>query len=188
MRKLIVSEWITLDGVFDADPECFNQWFIPYDSDARAEYIKKIILGCGAFLMGGTTYSALAPYWSALKHNEFDLADKMNNAPKHVVSTTLQTAEWNNTQKIIRNNVVEEIAKLKQESGDYILVPGSAALVQSLMEANLIDEYRFLVHPIIMGRGRRFFKGGMPVRKLNLVETQPLPLGVIALFYESVKN
>ena len=188
MRKLIVSEWITLDGVFDADPEYFNQWFIPYDSDARAEYLKRSILGCGAFLMGGATYSALAPYWSALKHNEFDIADKMNNAPKHVVSTTLQTAEWNNTQKIIRDNVVEEIAKLKQESGDYMLVPGSATLVQSLMEANLIDEYRFLVHPIMMGHGRRFCKDGMPVTKFNLVKTETLSLGVIALFYESVKN
>jgi dihydrofolate reductase len=137
---------------------------------------------------GGTTYRSLAPYWSALKHNEFDLADKMNNAPKHVVSTTLQTAAWNNTQEIIRDNVAEEIAKLKQESDDYILVPGSATLVQSLMEANLIDEYRFLVHPIIMGQGRRFFREGMPVRKLNLVETQTLPLGVIALFYEPVRN
>jgi dihydrofolate reductase len=188
MSKLVVSEWVTLDGVFDADPEFFNQWFMPYESEARAEYIKESILGCGAFLMGGGTYSTLAPYWSALKQNEFGLADKMNNTPKYVVSTTLQTGQWNNTQMIIKDNVVKEIAKLKQELGDYILIPGSATLVQSLMEPDLIDEYRFLVHPVTIGRGRRFCKDGMPLTKLNLVKTESLPLGVIALFYESVKN
>ena len=187
MRKIIVSEWITLDGVFDADPQYFNEWFMPYDSDARMVYIQKTVLGCGAFLMGGATYNTLAPYWSALKNNEFGLADKMNSAPKYVVSTTLEKADWNNTQRIIKENVVEEIRQIKQEPGDYILIPGSATLVQSLMTTDLIDEYRFLVHPIIMGSGKRFFKEGMPTTKLKLVETQTLDLGVSLLRYQRVE-
>ncbi len=187
MRKIIVSEWITLDGVFDADPQYFNEWFMPYDSEARGAYIQKSILGCGAFLMGSTTYNMLAPYWSALKNNEFGLADKMNSAPKYVVSTTLKKAKWNNTQ-IIKKNVIEEIRKLKRESGKYILIPGSATLVQSLMEANLIDEYRFLVHPIIMGSGKRFFKDGMDTTRLKLVKTKTFSLGVILLCYKPVRK
>lgn len=184
MRKIIVSEWITLDGVFDSDPPYFNEWFIPYDSEARAAYIQKTILGCGAFLMGGATYTMLAPYWSALKDNEFGLADKMNNTPKYVVSTTLEKADWHNTQKIIKENIIEEIKKLKQEPGDYILIPGSATLVQSLMAAGLVDEYRFLIHPVIMGSGKRFFKDGMPTTKMTLIKTESIDLGVSVLYYQ----
>ncbi|HMB93684.1 MAG TPA: dihydrofolate reductase family protein [Rhodothermales bacterium] len=183
MRKIITSEWITLDGVFDSDPKYFEQWFAPYHSDARAAYIQKSILGCGTLLMGRTTYSALAPYWSAMEHNEMGVADKMNAVPKYVVSTTLQSADWNNTKKIISNHVAEEIAQLKQTSGDYILIPGSAMLIESLMEMNLIDEYRFLVHPIIMGSGKRFFKDGMPTTGLKLVKTEALDLGVMLHCY-----
>lgn len=188
MRKIIVSEWITLDGVFDSDPQYFNEWFVPYHSEARAAYIQKTILGCGAFLMGGVTYNGLAPYWSALKNNEFGLADKMNSAPKYVVSPTLAEANWHNTQRIIKENVIEEIRQFKQEPGDYLLIPGSATLVQSLMAADLIDEYRFLVHPVIMGSGQRFFKDGMPTTKMALVKTEPIDLGVSVLYYEPLKN
>lgn len=188
MRKIIVSAWITLDGVFDAEPQYFNQWFMPYDSEARGAYIQETVLGCGAFLMGGATYNMLAPYWSALKNNEFGLADKMNSTPKYVVSTTLEKADWNNTHRIITANVIEEVRQLKQEPGDYILIPGSATLVQSLMAAGLIDEYRILVHPIIMGSGQRFFKDGMPTTKMVLSKTEPIDLGVSALYYQSLKN
>ena len=188
MRKIIASEWMTIDGVFDSDPKYFEQWFAPYHSDARADYIQKSILGCGALLMGRITYSALASYWSAMKNNEMGVADKMNTAPKYVVSTTLQTADWNNTKKIIRDHVAEEITKLKQTSGDYILIPGSATLIESLMEANLIDEYRFLVHPIIMGSGKRFFNDGMPTTGLKLVKTEALDLGVILLCYRRAEG
>jgi dihydrofolate reductase len=183
MRKIIVSEWITLDGVFDADPQYFNEWFMPYESEARGASIQKTILGCGALLMGGATYNTLAPYWSTLAHNEFGLADKMNNAPKYVVSTTLENAEWNNT-KVIKEKVIEEITRLKQAHGDYILIPGSATLVQTLMEAGLVDEFRFLVHPVVMGKGKKFFKNGMPNTKIKLINSEQLALGVVALRYE----
>lgn len=188
MRKIVVSEWITLDGVFDSDPRYFGEWFIPYDSDGRAAYIQKTVLGCGAFLMGSATYNMLAPYWSVLKNDEFGLADKMNSTPKYVVSTTLEKADWHNTQRFIRENVVEEIRKIKQEPGDYILIPGSATLVQSLMEADLIDEYRFLVHPIIMGSGKRFFKGIKQKLDLEFTSSRVFKSGVVLLCYQSMKN
>lgn len=185
MRKLVVSEWVTLDGVFDADT--MDQWFIPYHSEERGEYIREGILACDAQITGRTTYEMLAPHWSVLKNNEDGIADKLNSMPKYVVSSTLKKAEWNNTT-IIRENVVEEITRLKQQPGREIFIPGSSTLVQSLMEADLIDELRFLVHPVMMGSGKRFFKGAVATTRLELVKTETLSLGVVMLQYKPVAN
>ena len=182
MRKLIVKEWITLDGVFDA--QSMDQWNAPYHSDSRARCIIEDMLGCDAILYGRHTYEMLMPYWSSLKNNEFGIADKLNSVAKYVVSTTLKKAEWNNTT-IIRDNVIKEVQRLKKQPGNYILVDGSATLVHSLMEAGLVDEYRFLVHPVIMGSGKRFFAAENPMSKLQLVTSQALDLGVLRLVYET---
>jgi dihydrofolate reductase len=184
MRKIIVTEWLTLDGAFDADPKHFEKWFLPYHSEARAQHIQRNILGCGALLMGRMTYEALAPYWSPMKNNEMGVADKMNATEKHVVCSTLKRQVWNNTKGIFDGNVMEEIARLKQSDGDCILVPGSATLVHSMMAKNLIDEFRFLVHPIVLGPGRRFFAEGMPTTRLDLVRSEALDLGVVELCYQ----
>jgi dihydrofolate reductase len=181
IRKLVVSEWMTLDGVIDADT--MKEWFEPYDSEDRRNYIKENVLTSDAFLVGRVTYEMLASYWPNQKNNEMGIADRLNNAPKYVVSSTLKNAEWNNS-KIINDNVVEEIAKLKQQPGQDILMFGSATLVQSLMEADLIDEYRLLVHPIIMGSGKGFFRDKMASTKLKLVKTKTLDLGVILDCYQ----
>ena len=184
LRRLVVSEWVTLDGVFDADS--MKEWFEPYDSPDRQEYIKENVLTSDAFLVGRVTYEMLAAYWPNQKNNEMGVADRLNSAPKYVVSSTLKKAEWNNST-IINEDVVEEITKLKQQPGQDILVFGSAKLVQSLMEADLVDEYRFLVHPIIMGSGKRFFRDEMAT-KLKLVKTKTLPSGVILDCYQSATN
>jgi len=181
MRKLVVSEWVTLDGVFDADT--MKEWFEPYESPDRNDYIKENVLSSDAFLVGRVTYEMLAAYWPNQKNNEMGVADRLNSAPKYVVSSTLKKAEWNNST-IIKADVVEEITKLKQQPGQDILVFGSATLVQSLMEADLIDEYRFLVHPTVMGSGKRFFKDGMPATKLELISTKTLNSGVILDCYK----
>jgi dihydrofolate reductase len=186
MRKLIVKAWITLDGVFDASKDKFEQWFIPYDSKARLEQIKETELGSDAFIYGRTTYEFLAPGWSKMPKEQMELAVKLRDTPKYVISTTLEKADWNNTT-IIRENVEEEIAKLKQQPGQQILIDGSATLVESLMETDLIDEYQFLVHPIILGSGERFFKDASKV-PLKLVEAKQLDLGVMLLRYEPEKN
>jgi dihydrofolate reductase len=185
LRKLIVSEWMTLDGVFDADS--MKEWFEPYESQDRQEYIKENVLTSDAFLVGRVTYEMLASYWPNQKNNFAGIADRLNSAPKYVVSSTLKKAEWNNST-IIEDNVVEEITKLKQQPGQDILVFGSAKLVQSLMEADLVDEYRFLVHPIIMGSGKRFFSDEMAGTKLKLVKTETLDLGVTLDCYQSITN
>ncbi len=184
-RKLVVSVWVTLDGIFDADT--MEQWFMPYDSKDRQEYIRETIESSDALLLGGVTYEMLWPYWSTQTNDNNGPARKLNRMKKHVVSSTLEKAEWNNTQKIIRKDVTEEIRKLKREPGGDMLIPGSATLVQSLMQTDLIDEYQFLVHPVIMGSGKRFFKDGMPATKLELVNTKTFPLGVMLLCYQPAK-
>ncbi len=163
-------------------------WWLPYHSDERATHIRKTIESADALLLGATTYKMLAPYWSAQENDDNGPARKLNSMAKYVISSTLKESLWNNTQKIIKDNVVEEIRKLKQETGGDILIPGSGTLVQSLMETDLIDEYRFLVLPVIMGAGKRFFKDGVEITKLALVETKTLPLGVLALVYEAKKK
>jgi dihydrofolate reductase len=184
MRKLVVSEWVTLDGVFDANT--MKDWFTPYDSEDRRKHIKAGIMAVDAFLMGKVTYKMLASYWSPLPDDaEEGLAGKLNNTPKFVVSSKLKKADWNNST-IIKDKVVKEITKLKQQPGNEIQIGGSATLVQSLMKANLIDEFRFLVHPVIMGRGKAFFKDGMRTKGLELVDTKALALGVMSLTYKPI--
>jgi dihydrofolate reductase len=180
MRRLIVSAWMTLDGVFDANN--MHQWFIPFDSVERQEYIKEGILSADALLLGRVTYEMLAPYWSALKNNEMGVAGKLNSVPKFVVSSALKNAEWNNSS-IIRGNLAEAVGRMKKEPGNEIQIEGSGTLVRSLMETGLIDEYRLLIHPVIMGAGKRFFGDGAAIGKLELVENRKLSLGVVLLRY-----
>ncbi|WP_019586937.1 dihydrofolate reductase family protein [Deinococcus apachensis] len=124
MRRLIVLERITLDGVFDA--ASMGQWDFPYHSDERAEVIS---WGSDAYLLGRVTYKMLAPHWSALGNNEMGVADKLNSMRKYVVSSNLEKAEWNNTT-IIRGDAAEEVGQLKWQEGGDILVQGSAVLLQ----------------------------------------------------------
>jgi dihydrofolate reductase len=184
-RKLVVSTWMTLDGVFDADS--MEQWFAPYDSEERQKYIQESILTCDAIVFGRTTYEMLAPYWSACKNNEDGVADKLNSVTKYVVSSTLKEADWNNTT-IIGSRVAEEVTKLKEQPGREIQIEGSATLAQSLTDADLIDEYRFLVHPVVMGAGKRFFKDGKTPTKLKLVSSETLDLGVHLLVYQPARS
>ena len=110
MGRLLVSAWVTLDGVFDAGT--MEQWFHLHHSDERGEYIKNQILACDALLLGRVTHEMLAPYWSSLKQNEMGIADKMNGASKYVASSTLKNAEWNNSA-ILSGNIAGQITKLK---------------------------------------------------------------------------
>ncbi len=185
MRKVIVKEWITLDGVFDAAN--MDQWFFPYDSTERRAHITEVYAGCDAYLLGKTTYEMLWPYWSSQKNDDNGPASWLNSVRKYVVSSTLKKAEWNNTT-IIRENVTEEIATLKRRPGKDILIDGSATLVHSLMDTALIDEYQFLIQPAIMGSGRRFFEEEKSITRLKLVNTKMLNHGVLALTFKVTKN
>jgi dihydrofolate reductase len=185
MRKIVVSAWVTIDGIFDADT--MQEWFFPFDSIAKSEYIRESILKADALLVGRTTYEMLAAYWPLQLNDDNGPASKINSMKKFVVSTKLEKADWNNST-IINKNIIEEIKKLKQQNGSEIQIPGSATLVQSLMKANLIDEYRLLVHPIIMGSGKRFFKHEMKTSGMKLVKTQTLDKGVVLLCYQLVNE
>lgn len=179
MGRVIVYEYVTLDGVMEAPEE----WQFPYYSDDVAEVIKAQILEPDAILLGRATYEIFAAYWPYRTHNEFGTADKLNSTPKFVVSSTLEKAEWNNST-LIKENVAEEITRLKQQPGGDIAIIGSATLVQSLMHHDLIDEYQLLVHPVVVGRGKRLFEDGSIPTALRLVETRAFSSGVVLLSYQ----
>ena len=183
VRKIIVSEFLTLDGVMEAS----EQWQPPYVSDDVAQEIRAGIHAAEAALLGRVTYEIFAAYWPARTNNEFGIADKLNSERKFVVSATLEKAEWNNST-LIKGNVAEEIRKLKQQPGGDLRVVGSATLAQSLMTAGLVDEYRFFVHPIVVGHGKRLFQDGMDRTALKLVETKTFSSGVVFLHYQAVKG
>jgi dihydrofolate reductase len=181
MKKIVVSAWVTLDGIFDANS--MDEWFNPYDSEERQNYIRDGILGSEALLLGRTTYEMLSSYWPNLKNNEMGVAAKLNSMRKYVVSTTLKKASWENSTIVL----LEDIEKLKQQPGEgEIQIEGSATLVASLMEADLVDEFRFLVHPVIMGNGKRFFMEDMHVKGLQLMKSQPMAMGVMLLCYQRI--
>ena len=184
MRKLWVKVWMTLDGVFDADT--MDYWWQPYDSTERQQYIMQEYAKGDVYLLGRTTYEMLWPGWSTQTTGDGP-GPILNRMQKYVVSTTLETAPWKEST-IIRGNVVEELTKLKQQPGKDIIIDGSASLVQSLMGTDLIDEYRFLVEPFIVGRGSRFFPDGTPQTKLRLVESKMLSFGSLALIYQPDKE
>jgi dihydrofolate reductase len=183
VRKLVVKEWMTLDGVFDADT--MDQWWNPYDSAERQQEILEVYSRGDAYLLGRTTYEMLWPFWSTQTTGDGP-GPILNRMHKYVVSTTLSTTPWKEST-IIRGNVVEAITTLKQQPGKDIIIDGSASLVHSLMRTDLIDEYRFLVLPFIMGKGRRFFPDGTAQTKLRLVESKPLSFGALALTYQPDK-
>ena len=178
MRKLWVKAWITFDGVFDADT--MDDWWQNTNSPERMEYIMEQYSQGDIYMMGRTTYEMLWPGWSK---DTTAVGQILNRMHKYVISTTLREAPWKEST-IIREHVVEEIAKLKQQPGKDIIIDGSATLVQSLQGTGLIDEYRLLVEPFIMGRGRRFFAEGTAMNKLRLVESKTLNSGTLALVYQ----
>lgn len=184
MRKLVVSEWMTLDGVIDAGT--MNQWFDPYQSDERAEYIQEGVMGSDIFLFGRITYEMLAQFWPHAKNNEMGIADKMNSMAKYVVSSEPLKVPWENTTRI-QGNIVEAIARLKQPPGQDIRIAGSPTLVRSLIPTGLIDEYRLLVHPIIMERGKRLFREVGESSRLKLLRTETFSKGVVLLCYQPDK-
>ncbi len=176
MRKLVVSEFLSLDGVMEA-PET---WHFPYGSDDMQAFNMARINGYGAFLFGRVTYQGFAAVWP---NRTGEFADKLNNLPKFVVSSTLDKAEWNNST-LIKTNMVEEVTKLKQQEGGNIGVTGSATLVQSLLQAGLIDEMYLSIDPIVVGHGKHLFKEGFERMTLKLVDTKTFTSGAVVLSYQ----
>jgi len=128
------------------------------------------------------TYQGFAAAWPP-RTDEGGFADRINSLPKFVVSTTLAKLEWNNS-RLIKGNIAEEISRLKQQPGQDILVAGSCMLVNTLMQHDLIDEYRLMVHPIVLGSGKRLFGDGSDMKVLKLVDTRTFSSGIVVLTYQ----
>src|SRR5215216_4998815 len=174
MRKIVVTEFMALDGVME-DPA----WTFKYWNDETAKFKGEETLASDALLLGRVTYQGFAAAWPESKDEG---APYFNSVRKYVVSTTLDKAEWNNST-LIKDNIVQEIIKLKQQDGKDIVVHGSATLVQTLMQHDLVDRYRLLVYPVVVGKGKRLFKEGIPAT-LKLLRSQSFSSGVVALVYE----
>jgi dihydrofolate reductase len=180
MRKIVVSEFVTLDGVME-DPA----WTFPYWNDEIAKFKFDELFASGALLLGRVTYQGFAAAWPS-RTDEQGYADRMNSLPKHVVSTTLEKAEWNNSM-IINENVAEQISRLKQQPGQDILLFGSGTLVQTLVQHDLVDKYNLLLYPVVLGGGKRLFRDESKAN-LRLVDTKTFSSGVIALSYQADKK
>ncbi|MBZ0282531.1 MAG: dihydrofolate reductase family protein [Anaerolineae bacterium] len=174
MRKLVVTEFLSLDGVME-----HPAWTAPYWNDEIAKFKGDETDASDAMLLGRVTYQGFAAAWPESKDEG---APYFNSVRKYVVSTTLDKATWNNSH-IIKDNIVTEITKLKQQDGKDIVVHGSATLVQTLMQHDLVDSYRLLVYPVVLGKGTRLFQDGS-IATLKLVQSQSISSGVVALVYE----
>lgn len=179
MRKIIVSTYMTLDGVID-DP----MWTFPYWGDDIAEYQYADLFAADALLLGRETYEAFAEAWQA-RTGADAFADRINAMPKYVASRTLETATWNST--VLKGDVVAEIAKLKAQPGMNILKYGGGELLNTLMQSGLLDELHLLIYPLTVGKGARLVPDGSE-GKLKLVDSKTFNSGVIALTYQLDKQ
>jgi dihydrofolate reductase len=179
MRKVTAGLFLSLDGVVES-PE---KWHFPYFNDEMGEAIGAAMAAADAMLLGRVTYQEFASYWPGVSSEDQPFADHMNNTPKYVVSTTLDKVEWNNST-LIKGNVAEEIAKLKQQPGKDIGITGSATLVQSLLQEDLLDELGLMIHPVVVGTGRRLFEEGGGQKGLKLVDSRTFSTGVVYLTYQ----
>jgi dihydrofolate reductase len=177
MAKIIVTEFLSLDGVM-GEPQT---WSFPYWGDDIGKFKLDELFASGAHLLGRVTYDGFAQAWPD-RTDEAGFADRMNNLPRYIVSTTLENPTWQGTT-VIKDNVVEEIKRLKEQPGQDILVAGSATLIQTLIKHDLVDEYHLLVYPVVLGNGKRLFQDDTGT-KLKLIETKTFASGVQAMIYQ----
>jgi dihydrofolate reductase len=179
VRKITAGLFVSLDGVVES-PE---KWQLPYFNDEMGEAVGLAMAAADAMLLGRVTYQEFASYWPGVSSEEQPFAGYMNDTPKYVVSTTLDTVGWNNST-LIKGNVAEEITRLKQQPGKNIGITGSATLVQSLVRDDLLDELGLMVHPVVVGRGKRLFENGGSPKGLKLVDSKTFSTGVVYLTYQ----
>jgi dihydrofolate reductase len=178
MRKIVAGLFISLDGVIES-PE---KWHFPYFNDEMGAEVGAQMAASDAMLLGRVTYQEFAGFWPNADASD-PFTAQMNNTPKYVVSTTLDTVEWQNST-LIKGNIAEGIAALKQQPGKNIAITGSVTLVDSLLQNDLLDELRLLVHPVVVGSGKRLFKDGGDLKRLQLVESKTFGTGVVSLVYQ----
>ena len=177
MRKIIVTEFLSLDGVTE-NPA----WTFPYWNDEIAAFENEERDASDALLLGRVTYEGFAASWPKVKPEKDPFAPYMNSVRKYVVSKTLNKVEWNNSV-LLKGDLVEEVNQLKQQDGTGIAVHGSTTLAQTLMQHDLVDSLRLLVYPVVVGKGKRLFNEGAAAT-WKLVESRSVSSGVLALVYE----
>jgi dihydrofolate reductase len=187
MRKVVASELMSLDGVMESPEE----WHFPYFNDEMGEAIGAAMAAADAMLLGRVTYQEFAAFWpsqNSESSEDQEFADYMNNTPKFVVSTTLEEPlEWNNST-LIKGDVAEEVTRLKQQAGGDISITGSGTLVRSLLADDLLDELRLMVHPIVVGSGKRLFEEGGGQKALKLVDSKTFGTDVLYLTYQPAQS
>jgi dihydrofolate reductase len=179
VRKAVAVELVSVDGIMES-PE---RWAFAYSNDEMEEANASGMAASDALLMGRVTYEGMAAYWPN-QPGGTPMVDYINSVPKYVVSTTLEEPlEWNNSTLIDGKEFAEEIAELKRQSGKDITILGSGALVRSLLGEGLLDELRLMVHPIVLGGGKRLFDGGDDRKPLELLDSRRFGTGVLYLAY-----
>jgi dihydrofolate reductase len=188
VSKIVVSQFVTLDGVFEdpggSESHEHGGWALQIERGPEGDKFKlDEVMGSDALLLGRVTYEGFAEAWPS---REGDFADKFNTMPKYVVSTTLGEPTWSNST-VIGDDVPGQVAKLREQEGGDILVTGSGRLVETLREHDLVDEYRLMVFPVVLGSGKRLFSDGVGKTQLRLIEAKPVgPDGVVILTYRPV--
>jgi dihydrofolate reductase len=188
MRKLSVSTLVSLDGVVQ-DPGGFGEtedggWAGPYFDDEAGRLAFEHVLASDVFLLGRETYELFKEYWTQVHEGEY--AARINSMPKLVASTSLhEPLEWN--ARLIEGDMAEAVRKLKTEDGGDILMYGSPTLMRALAAYDLVDEYKFWIHPIVLGGGKRLFADGFDKSSLELVDVKSLSTGVVILTYHPVR-
>jgi dihydrofolate reductase len=197
MRKVVVVEWVTLDGVVQAPGHPDEDrdggfehggWHLRFFDDTSREWVVEGYVQAGGFLFGRRTYLNLAAYWPNASAEERVIADPLNTKPKYVATRTLtEPLEWQNST-VLSGDAAEAVASLKREAGGDLHVIGSAAFAHTLIDHDLVDEYRLMIDPLVLGRGKRLFPEGGSLRALRLVESQVTSTGAILATYANAER
>jgi len=192
MRKVIVNEFMSLDGVVQAPGGADEDtsggfghggWHLSYFDDRSQESVLASIVEAGGFLLGRRTYEIFASYWPNAPEEEQVIAEPLNAKPKYVASRTLaEPLEWQNST-VLQGDVHEAVARLRQEDGGDVHVIGSTELVQTLIEHGLVDELRLMIDPVVLGGGKRIFRNDGSLRPLRLVDGEITTTGAILATY-----
>jgi len=191
MAKLVVTEFVSLDGVFEdpggAEGTPQGGWSFRFPAEDAMQYKFDELMASDVQLLGRVTYQGFAAAWPAREQSAGEFGKRMNEMPKVVVSTTLTSADWRNTT-IISGNLAAEVAALKERYVGDVLVAGSGTLAESLRRHGLVDEYRLMVHPVVLGAGKRLFADGAVPADLDLVDMRKVGPSVVVLAYRPAQT
>ena len=173
-----IEEALSFTGGIHKEP---GKWSFPFFNDEAAQFKSRELQASDALLLGRRTYEGFAAAWPTMTDTG-EFGEKMNSMPKHVVSSTLDQVEWKGS-RLVRGDVAAEVRRLKEEPGGDLLLSGSGQLFNTMMQENLIDLYRFMLHPIVLGQGKQLFADGVARRALDLTDTRRFTSGIVILEY-----